>query len=166
MRYTTLAVCSAVLIAVALPISSASAASLGANLGSARVNGGDFEGSDTGWKVHIGSSIYSAIGGEIGYVDFGRLGGGNGPRANAWTPAITIGVPLGVGQIYGKGGVAFADVEGSTIREEYKNEDPFFGVGLRFGVSPGLGFRAEYERYRFDTGEDVDMAQAGLELNF
>src|SRR5690349_8959708 len=165
MRYTTsVAVCAAVLIAAALPVSSASAASFGANIGSSRANGGDFEGSDTGWKVHLGSSI-SFIGGEIGYVDFGRLGGGNGPRANAWTPAITLGVPLGVGQIYGKGGVAFADIQGSTLREEYKNEDPFFGVGMRFGLSPGLGFRAEYERYSFDN-EDVDMAQAGLELNF
>ena len=165
MRHTTsLAACAAVLIALALP-TAASAASFGANIGSSRTNGGDFEGSDTGWKVHIGSSIYSFIGGEIGYVDFGRLGGGNGPRADAWAPAITLGVPLGVGQIYGKGGVAFADVQGSTIREEYKNEDPFYGVGLRFGVSPGLGFRAEYERYSFDN-EDVDMAQAGLELNF
>jgi hypothetical protein len=98
-------------------------------------------------------------------VNFGKLGGGNGPRAEAWAPAVTIGVPLGIARLYGKGGVAFADVEGSAVTEEYKNEDPFFGVGLRIGMSPGLGFRAEYERYQFEN-EDVDMAQAGLELNF
>jgi hypothetical protein len=137
---------------------------LGANFGSARTNGGDFEGSDTGWKVHVGSSFQQFIGGEIGYIDFGNLGG-DGPRANAWTPAITVGVPLGLARIYGKGGVAFADIEGNSLREEYRNEEPFFGVGLRLGVSPGLGFRAEYERYTFDD-EDIDMAQAGLEFNF
>jgi hypothetical protein len=137
---------------------------LGANFGSARTDGGDFEGSDTGWKVHLGSSFQQFIGGEIGYIDFGNLGG-DGPRANAWTPAITVGVPLGLARIYGKGGVAFADVEGDSLREEYRNEEPFYGVGLRLGVSPGLGFRAEYERYSFDN-EDVDMAQAGLEFNF
>jgi len=161
---TTLAV-SAALIAVALlPTTAAAEVTLGANLGSARVNGGDFEGSDTGWKLHIGSSLGQFIGGEIGYVDFGQLGG-DGPQAEAWAPAITVGIPLGMGRLYGKGGIAFADVEGSSLREEYRNEDPFYGVGLRFGLSPGLGFRAEYERYTFDN-EDVDMAQAGLELNF
>jgi hypothetical protein len=72
---------------------------------------------------------------------------------------------VGMARLYGKAGVAFFDVEGTAISEEYSDEDPFFGIGLRFGMTPGLGFRAEYERYQFDS-EDVDMAQAGLELNF
>jgi len=165
MRFTTaMAVSAAVMVAALLPTTAAAEVTLGANLGSARVNGGDFDGSDTGWKVHIGSSFQEFIGGEIGFVDFGRLGG-DGPKAQAWTPAVTLGIPLGMARVYGKGGVAFAEVEGSSLREEYKNEDPFFGVGLRFGVSPGLGFRAEYERYRFEN-DDIDMAQAGLELSF
>jgi hypothetical protein len=154
----------AVLAAALLPGVAAAEVTLGANLGSARVNNGDFEGSDTGYKLHIGSSFQEFIGGEIGYVNFGRLGG-NGPKAYAWTPAVTVGIPLGMARLYGKGGVAFADVEGSSVREEYKDNDPFFGVGLRFGVSPGLGFRAEYERYTVNN-DDVDMAEAGLELNF
>jgi OmpA-OmpF porin, OOP family len=162
---TTTAAGIALVIAALLPGIAAAEVTIGANLGSSRVDGGDFEGSDTGWKVHIGSSFAQFIGGEIGYVDFGRLGGGNGPRADAWAPAVTIGVPLGVARIYGKGGVAFANVEGSSVREEYKNEDPFYGVGLRFGMTPGLGFRAEYERYQFEN-DDIDMAQAGIELNF
>lgn len=165
MRSTTaMAVLAAFVAAVLLPSVAAAEVTLGANLGSARVNGGDFEGSDTGWKVHAGSSFHQFIGGEIGYIDFGNLGG-DGPKANAWTPAITVGIPLGMARLYGKGGVAFADVEGTNLREEYKNEDPFFGVGLRFGLSPGLGFRAEYERYTFEK-DDIDMAQAGLEFNF
>ena len=164
MRSTTgMTVLAAVIVAALLPLAASADVTLGANLGSARANGGDFEGSDTGWKLHAGSSG-QFIGGEIGYVNFGNLGG-DGPRANAWTPAVTIGVPLGMARLYGKGGVAFADVEGSSVREEYRNEDPFFGVGLRFGVTPGLGFRAEYERYTIGN-DDIDMAQAGLELNF
>lgn len=164
MRSTTgMTVLAAVIVAALLPLTAAAGVTLGANLGSARANGGDFEGSDTGWKLHVGSSG-QFIGGEIGYVNFGNIGG-NGPEANAWTPAVTIGVPLGMARLYGKGGVAFADVEGDSIRQEYRNEDPFFGVGLRFGVTPGLGFRAEYERYTIGN-DDIDMAQAGLELNF
>lgn len=160
---TAMAVATALTICALLP-QAAAAVSLGANIGSARVNGGDFDGSDTSWKLHIGSSYQDVIGGEIGYVNFGRLGG-DGPKAHAWAPAITVGLPLGLARIYGKGGVAFADVEGSSIREEAKSNKPFYGVGLRFGVTPGLGFRAEYERYRFER-EDIDMAMAGLELNF
>jgi len=162
---TVAAVLVAAIAAVLLPTTAAAGVTLGDNLGSARTESGDFEGSDTGWKVHLGSSFNQLIGGEIGYIDFGNLGGGNGPGAKAWTPAITVGVPLGMARIYGKGGVAFADVEGSAVNEEYKNEDPFFGVGLRIGVTPGLGFRAEYERYTIDN-DDVDMAQAGIEFNF
>lgn len=168
---TFTAVLAATMIAAALPLAAAAEGiSLGANVGSARVNQGDFEGDDTGWKAHFGGSFTQIIGGEIGYVDFGHLGGNNGPRANAWTPAITVGLPLGMVNLYAKGGVAFADVEGSSVREEYKNNDPFYGVGMRVSLNPanrnsGLGLRAEYERYQFDR-EDIDMMQAGIELLF
>ena len=164
MRWTTILASAALIAAVLLPTTAAAEVTLGANLGSARVNDGDFEGSDTGWKIHLGSTFQQFIGGEVGYINFGNLGG-DGPRAEAWTPAVTAGFPVGLGRVYAKGGIAFFDAEGTAIRDEYKENDPFFGVGLRVGLSPGLGFRAEYERYRFDT-EDVDMAQAGLELNF
>jgi hypothetical protein len=161
---TAVAVLTAVIAAALLPKTAAAEVTLGANLGSSRVDGGDFEGSDTGWKVHAGA-FGPLLGAEVGYVDFGSLGGGNGPRARAWAPALVLGVPLGMARIYGKGGVEFADVEGSAATEEYTNEDPFFGVGLRFGLSPGVGFRAEYERYTFGD-DNLDMAQAGIELNF
>jgi opacity protein-like surface antigen len=165
MRSTTaLAVAAAVLAAAALPRSAAADVTIGANLGSARTNGGDFDGSDTGYKLYIGSAFSQFIGGEIGYVNFGNLGG-DGPEARAWTPAVTIGVPLGLARVFGKAGVAFADVEGSTLRDEYQNEDPFWGLGVRFGVAPGLGFRAEYERYTVGN-DNLDMAEAGIELRF
>jgi len=138
---------------------------VGANLGSARTNGGDFDGSDTGWKLHVGSGFTQFIGGEFGYVNFGHLGGGSGPEARAWTPAMTIGVPLGEARLYAKGGVSFADVEGSAFRDEYQDEEPFWGVGLRSGLTPGLGFRVEYERYSIGN-DNIDMAEAGIELRF
>jgi hypothetical protein len=164
MRSTTALALAAVVGATLLPTVAAADVSLGANFGSARVNGGDFEGSDTGYKLHAGLSG-PLLGAELGYVDFGQFGGSDGPDAQAWTPALTLGFPIGMARLYGKGGVAFFDVEGTAISEEYTDDDPFYGIGIRFGMTPGLGFRAEYERYRFDN-EDVDMAQAGLEFNF
>ena len=169
MRVTTaLAVIAAASIMATVPLTAAAGVTLGANIGSARINEGDFESKDTGWKVHVGSSFRDFIGGELGYVDFGSYRRSNDNRdsgAHAWTGAVTLGVPIGIAHLFAKGGVAAVDIEGSTLREEYKNNDPFYGFGLRIGMTPGLGFRAEYERYQFDNA-DVDMAQAGLEFRF
>lgn len=165
MRFTTAtAVIAATLVVATVPMVAAAGVTLGANVGSARINQGDFEGDDTGWKIHAGGNVYEVIGAEVGYVNFGKYGVENS-SANAFTPALTIGFPVGLVHLYGKGGIAFADVEGSSVREEYRNEDPFYGVGLRIGMDRGLGFRAEYERYQFDFA-DLDMAMAGLELTF
>ena len=161
---TAVAVLVAVTAAVLVPGTAAADVTLGANLGSARANGGDFDGSDNGWKLHLGSGFNQFIGGEIGYINFGNLGG-NGPEARAWTPAVTVGIPLGQARLYGKGGVSFADVEGSALSDEYQDEEPFFGIGLRSGLTPGLGFRIEYERYTVGS-DDIDVAQAGIEFNF
>lgn len=165
MRLTTAtALIAATVIMATLPLAAAAEVTLGANVGSARINEGDFEGSDTGWKVHVGTSFREILGGELGYVDFGKYGV-EGSGAKAFTPAITLGAPIGAMKLYAKGGVAFADIEGSSVREEYNSEDPFYGVGMRVGITRGLGFRAEYERYQFDSA-DLDMAQAGIEFNF
>lgn len=165
MRFRTAAVMTATLLCAALPLAAqADGVTLGANLGSARANGGDFEGSDTGWKITLGSSYREVIGGEIGFVDFGRLGG-NGPDAQAWAADVTAGIPVGLARFYAKGGVAFAEVKGTSVQEDSRNNDPFYGVGLSIGMSEHLGFRAEYERYKI-RNDNLDMAQAGLEFRF
>src|SRR5262245_39611890 len=155
----------AAVAAALLSTAAAAEVTLGANIGSARADGGDFDGTDTSWKLYVGSTFDEFIGGEIGYVSFENLGGGNGPKVQAFTPAVTLGARFGLARIYGKAGVAFADVEGSAISDEYKDEEPFFGLGARFKMTPGLGFRTEYERYTVGN-QDIDMAQIGLELRF
>ena len=137
---------------------------VGANVGSARADGGDFDGNDSSWKLHVGSSFTEFVGGEIGYVEFDGVTG-NGAEIQAWAPAITVGVPVGTARFYGKGGVSFADVEGQGLADEYSDEEPFYGVGVSLGLLPGLGLRVEYERYQVGA-TDIDMAQAGLELRF
>lgn len=155
----------AALAAALLSTAAAAEITLGANIGSARANGGDFDGTDTSWKIYVGSTFDEFIGGEIGYVSFENLGGGNGPKVRAFTPAVTLGVRFGLARVYAKGGVSFADVEGSAVSDEYEDDEPFFGLGARFKVTPGLGFRTEYERYTV-ANQDVDIAQIGLELRF
>ncbi|HUR42118.1 MAG TPA: outer membrane beta-barrel protein [Verrucomicrobiae bacterium] len=167
MRFlTATAVIAATVVAATLPLAAAADVTLGANLGSARLNAGDFEGDDTGWKAHAGLSFNEIFGAEVGYIDFGRYGVEN-RGANAWTPALTLGVPIGFANIYAKGGYAFADIEGVNAADEAErsNRDPFYGAGVRVGMNRGLGLRLEYERYQFDRA-DIDMAMAGLELSF
>lgn len=167
MRFiTATAVIAATVVAATLPLAAAADVTIGANLGSARLNAGDFEGDDTGWKAHAGVSFNEIIGAEVGYIDFGKYGVEN-RGANAITPAITLGVPLGITNIYAKGGWAFADIEGLSVEEEAEseNQDPFYGAGIRVGMNRGLGLRVEYERYQFDRA-DIDVAMAGLELSF
>ena len=94
MRSTTALALAAVAAAMLLPSVAAADASLGANFGSARVNGGDFEGSDTGYKLHFGLNG-PLLGAEFGYVNFGQFGGN---AANVFplpgSPAIQRGVVL------------------------------------------------------------------------
>lgn len=141
----------------------------GGSLGSSRVNSGDFDGDDLGWKAFIGG-YGEVIGLEVGYVDFGNLGGGDGPEASAWTPALLVGIPLGVVQIYGKVGQAFYEVDRYSFgpfgsRPEVDGDETFYGVGVRAGPAAGLGFRVEYERFELERN-DVDLISAGLELRF
>ena len=168
MHKSTSTVIAAAFVAAAVPIAAYAelGLSLGANVGSARMNDAEFENNDdTGWKAHVGSSFHEFIGAEIGYVNFGEFGTNQDREAAAWAPAITVGVPLGITRLYAKGGVAFADIEGQGADEEYKNEDPFYGAGLRLGAKNGLGVRAEYERYAFGP-TDIDMAQVGIDFSF
>ena len=151
----------------ALPLGANAGADLGGSIGSARVNNGDFQGSDTSYKLYLGSSYHEIIGGEVGYVNFGQLGG-NGPDAQAWNLAATIGIPYVFDFMtpYGKAGAAWEEVKGGTVSSEYKTEKPFYGVGLRFGsVRSPLGARVEYERYTF-RDQRLDLVSAGLEFRF
>lgn len=155
----------AALLALTAVTSQAHAAGvLGGSIASSRVNGGDFDGDDVGWKAFIGG--YGEIFGIEGqYVNFGNLGGPNNPEAHAWVPALVVGVPVGSVNIYGKIGQAFYTIDRTALTPEFDDEDIFYGVGVRAGADNGLGFRVEYERFKlFDA--DVDLVSAGLEFRF
>lgn len=164
MRLVTTAFVIAAAVAVAALPNAAAAAGLtiGANVGAAKAQNDEFNdnSNETAFKMDIGTSYKEVIGGQIGYVNFGS-------NADAWTPALTLGVPMGNARLYGKGGIAFAERDHTSVRQDFdnSNRDPFYGVGLSIGMTRGLGFRAEYERYSL-PGEDMDLAQAGLELRF
>jgi hypothetical protein len=159
----------AAVCAASVPLNAHAGAAAGGSIGSARLNGGDFEGSDFGWKGYVGS--YGRIlGGEVAYVNFGKLGGHDAaPEAQAYDAALLVGGPVGMAKLYGKAGVAFLDVEGYSVEQEVHDSERdtrfFYGAGVRLGGDRGLGARLEYERFRL-ASQDEDMASAGLEFRF
>lgn len=142
--------------------------SLGGSLGSARIDGSNFEDDDTSAKGFIATSFGDMLGAEAQYIDFGsydtRIGGD--ADFDAITVAGTVGVPLPWATPYGKVGWAFQDAEGQSVNDEFSDDEVFYGVGLRFGPwrSP-LSMRLEYERFDFG-GDDLDLASLGLAFRF
>lgn len=170
MKSQLLSTLAAAALGVATTAASAAPLAVGGSLGSSRANEGDFEGSDTGYKAFI-ESHGTILGGEVQYIDFGEM---NGRRTDfgrssieptVWAPSVSLGLPLGGVRLQGKAGIAFPEVEGQNIGDEYEDNEGFYGVGLRAGENMPLGFRVEYERFRFG-GQDVDLASAGLEFHF
>jgi hypothetical protein len=155
----------------ALPLSAHAGSELGGSVGSARVNEGQFQGNDTSYKIFLGTAYQDIIGVEAGYNNFGKLGGGNGPDAKAWSAAGTLGAPYLFDFItpYGKGGIAWEDVggtNGSAVTQGYKDRRGFYGLGVRFAkLGSPLGIRVEYERFMF-RDQHLDLASAGLEFRF
>ena len=141
---------------------------LGASYGRASFDNDDFDGSDDGYKIAAGGYA-GIIGGEVGYVNFGNLGGNSdGPDAKAWTLAVTAGIPLGeIARVYGKVGYAFAEVDGQSVTEEIDDDKDnlFYGAGVTFPIASNFALKAEYERYEVGNS-DLDMASAGLEFRF
>lgn len=166
MRYRNLLAAAVLATTAGTAVAADAQGYVGGSYGRATFDNDDFDGADDGYKAFIGG-YGGIVGGEVGYVNFGQLGGSGGPDAEAWTIAVTAGIPLGdLARIYGKVGYAFPEVENRNLAEEIdEDEKPFWGAGVAVPVSQSIALRFEYERY--DVGrEDLDMASAGVELRF
>ena len=145
------------------PVAARAESAIGGSYAKARQNGGPFDGMGTGYKIFVGS-YNTSFGGEFAFIDFGKLGG-DGPRAQAWASALTLGFPISMVTPYGKVGLAFSRVKGTSFTEEAKHYRAYYGLGLRLGGVQGLGLRVEYERYRLDS-DHLDLISAGLEYRY
>ena len=162
-------ICAALLAAGFASAQANAGVAIGGSAGASRVDGSNFDSDDLGWKAFVGG--YGKIVGLEGqYVDFGALGGPANPQAHAWVPALVVGVPVGVVNIYGKVGEAFYTIEETALTQEHSDNKIMWGVGVRAGQETGLGVRLEYERYKLQdvvgNDADVDLISAGVEFRF
>ena len=73
--------------------------------------------------------------------------------------------------LLGKAGLFLAETEvseiadGNAFSDDFKNWDPSLGIGVRFELRPGLGLRAEWERFELDPGS-ATLLSVGVDLRF
>ena len=151
-------------LAAAAPIGAHAETAIGGSYLYNRETGGPFAGNDSGYRVFLGG-YRSTAGAEVAFVNFGRLGGGDGPHAQAWTSDVRFGVPIWKLQTFVKVGLARSRVSGTAISEESNHYRIFYGGGIRVGEDKGFGVRAEYERYKLDS-DALEVIAGSIDYRF
>ena len=131
---------------------------------------------DTAWRLLGGFQLGRIFGVELGYHDLGEVSApGIGLESTVWELVGIARLPLANAfSLYGKAGAYRAKVEGTGGLSglDETNNDLTFGVGVQFDISPSLGLRGEWQRYRDMGGDDVggesdvDVLSIGLVFGF
>jgi len=171
---------------------------LGASFGSTEVDldaitpgaGTTLDDEDSGYKIYGGYNLNENFALEGSYVDFGEIAmiAPTGAQfiasgvllqattdinlsasSDAFTFAGVGKMDVGIGNIFGKLGLAMWDSETTSNIAAFNTTDDgtdlFFGFGIDIGVTEALVARFEYEMYELDDDE-VDMMSLGLHVAF
>lgn len=172
------------LAAILLP--SLSHADTGLYLG-ASVGASHLDDDISGLNIESDSSAYRFVGGfqfgdifgiEAGYHNFGEFAetvdlGGLSSRAelsaDGWTLGGTLGLPINEQfYLFGRAGVFFWDadveVDGFSINVP-EDENPYYGAGAGFDITPNLSLIGDWTRYELDT-IDSDVISIGFQYRF
>jgi OmpA-OmpF porin, OOP family len=126
--------------------------------------------SDTGLKVYGGYSFTPNIAIEFGAVDLGKFTGPTGDaRANGVYLDGVGTVPIGYGfSALGRIGIVNGQLK-TDAGDADRGTNLKVGLGLQYDITPNIGVRTEWERYRFDSldGHDnADLYSVGLNYRF
>jgi len=155
---------------------------VGASVGSSHfkdeINGFDLDTNATAYRFIGGLQLGDYLGVEAGYHNFGEFSESIdiGPlpsrarlSADGWTLGGTLGLPIGEQfSIFGRAGMFFwdADVELDGLSIDVpEDENPYYGGGARFKVSPNLSLVGDWTRYELDT-VDSDVISLGFTYQF
>ena len=143
---------------------------IGAGVGDASVKDGDFDASDSAYKIFGGYNIgfipLVDFAVEASYVDFGN------PSTSAGNVEVTglnafglAGLSFGPFGVFAKAGALRWDSDATfgTTSSSDSGTDPAYGVGARFAIG-SFAVRAEYEVYDLDA--DLDMVSVSGVFTF
>lgn len=155
---------------------------IGGSIGSTTIDesfgGVDIDSDSTAYRFVGGYQFGDLFGLEVGYQDFGDLNETViiGPvssltrlSAEGWTMGGTLGLPLtDQFSLFGRAGVFFWDadviIDGFSINTP-RDENPYYGAGLRLNVSPNLSLIGDWSRFELDD-VDTDVISIGLQYRF
>jgi opacity protein-like surface antigen len=150
---------------------------VGAGIGEAYNEVGEFDGNDTAFQIFGGYSFTKCFAIELAYVDAGtqRDRIEDIELANESSGIVVSGlaaIPLTEGfSIYGKLGYAFYDADATARRgnlqetERSSDDDLVYGIGVDLAVLRGFGLRAEWEIVDVSDG-DFDIVTVNATYRF
>ena len=128
-----------------------------------------FNDSDSAYTGTIGWRFNEWISIDAGYWDLGEYNSdrfGDGYRIDAkvdsWSLGAIVGMPIGIVDIYLRGGMAFWEADARIMEES--DQDPYYGFGLGFNLGDDLQIYSEW--IRFDIAASIDTLGVGLRLSF
>ncbi|RKZ56983.1 MAG: porin family protein [Gammaproteobacteria bacterium] len=141
---------------------------IGAGAGDASISEGNFDESDSAYKIIAGYNIgfipFVDFAVEGSYVDFGNPGTStNNVEATGWDAFGLAGLNFGPVGIFAKAGAIKWDLSTNSGFSD-SGTDPAYGIGAKFSFL-SFAVRAEYEVFQFDTA-DVDMVSLSATFTF
>lgn len=138
---------------------------VGAALGSYNINDGSLDNNDRVLKTLVGLQFNSFFAIEGAWTDFNRVNNGNDNfESDGQGVAAVLSLPLG---IFVKGGQFWWSTDSviSGTAQPNDGNDPFWGVGFKFGFTDHLALRLEAERYDVQDTY-LNTYTAGLDFKF
>lgn len=128
-------------------------------------NATDCTSGDTSARGTVGFQFNSTLGAELGYTSFGTLVNSKDKNAfnakqdaSAWTASVLGTWPMAERfGLFGRLGVASYNftnsgtVQGVPVKDDNSTK-PYFGLGVKFGLSESWALRGEYQRYTDISG--------------
>jgi OOP family OmpA-OmpF porin len=168
-KYLVVAGCTGLLLAPAIVPAQQSGPYLGASYGRYDIKENTLDENDALWKAFLGAQLNPWFGLEAAFVNFDRASNQNSSfETDGWSAAAVLSLPLGTNSaLYAKAGEYWWDAKSdfAGLRRDDNGNDPFWGAGLRVGLSPRVGLRVEFERYKV-SDIDLDTASIGLQAFF
>jgi OmpA-OmpF porin, OOP family len=151
---------------------------VGASVGNVKVNDSDFSASDNASKVYAGFTIMKFFAVEASYDKLGSPHDTISPGTDAELkitgyPVYAVGMlPFGKRfEIFGKAGIMFwdakTDFSGATSGSDSNSgNDPAYGAGVAFNLMKHLSVRVEYERFKIQDIDKVELGTIGADFRF